>query len=138
MANNAKRKKKNNTSTGLILIVLILIVIVLGVILIVINKFSQKQKEENEKKNQVNLKVNSCSVTVPAQHLYTSLKVMIVSDSWLPSSESILTMVPISSLLKVKVPSLGATATTLIPKAVRFKSIVGVVFSDGIKSDSSP
>lgn len=59
MANNAKRKKKNNTSTGLILIVLILIVIVLGVILIVINKFSQKQKEENEKKNQVNLKVNS-------------------------------------------------------------------------------
>ena len=59
MANNLKRKTKNNTSTGLILIVLILIVIVLGVILIIINKFSQKQNEENEKKNQVELKVNS-------------------------------------------------------------------------------
>lgn len=59
MANNLKRKNKNNTSTGLILIVLILIVIVLGVILIIINKFSQKQNEENEKKNQVELKVNS-------------------------------------------------------------------------------
>ena len=59
MASNLKRKKKNNTSTGLILIVLILIVIVLGVILIIINKFSQKQNEENEKKNQVELKVNS-------------------------------------------------------------------------------